>query len=75
MWLDYGCDNCPFLLPPGSKDIDRVRGATTSLWGGIWSVCAETEDLLKSHMVFDKFPRGLLTASRLPAKGLYTLGG
>lgn len=34
MWLDYGCDNCPFLLPPGSKDVDRVHAATTALWKG-----------------------------------------
>jgi hypothetical protein len=34
----------------------------------------EAEEMKKSNIIRDKYPRGLLTASKMPAKGLYCLG-
>jgi hypothetical protein len=34
----------------------------------------EAEEMRKSNIIRDKYPRGLLTASKMPAKGLYCLG-
>ena len=34
MWLEFGCENCPFLIEPGTNDRDRVEACTTALHEG-----------------------------------------
>lgn len=73
MWLEFGCENCPFLIQPGLETNDRVEAVTTALWKGMWTILHE--NLTESRIVREKFPNGVLgTPTGTPAKGLYCLG-
>lgn len=69
MWLEFGCENCPFLIQPGLETKDRVEAVTTAVWRGMWTILHD--NLTNSNLVREKFPKGVAgTASGAPIKGL-----
>ena len=73
MWLEYGCENCPFLIQPGLETKDRVEAVTTAIWRGMWAVMHD--NITDSLIVKEKFPNGVHgTKSGAPIKGLYCVG-
>ena len=73
MWLEYGCENCPFLIQPGMETKDRVEAVTTAIWRGTWAILHN--NLTDSKLLKEKFPHGVAgSRDGTPTKGLYCLG-